>query len=62
MSLDVTNYFTNPAGVCTYTQCSIVDFNSNPISWLTGANLLVNICTFNVDTSTIRTQTNFYLN
>ena len=37
MSLDFTNYFTDPTGVCTYTECKIVDANRNPISWLTGS-------------------------
>ena len=53
MTLDLTNYFTNPSGVCTYTQCSIVDINDNPISWLTAVTLAGNICSFNIDTSTI---------
>ena len=61
MSLDITNYFTNPTGVCTYTQCSICDINGNPISWLTGSTLSGNICSFNVDTSTIKSQTNFFI-
>ena len=61
MSLDITNYFTNPTGVCTYTQCSISDINGNPISWLTGSTLSGNICSFNVDTSTIQFQTNFFI-
>ena len=51
MILDLTNYFTNPSGVCNYTQCSIVDVIGNPISWLTGANVFGNICSFNVDKS-----------
>ncbi len=51
MSLDITNYFTSAAGDCTYTQCSIVDGSGNPISWLSGATLSGNICSFNVDKS-----------
>ena len=51
MSLDITNYFTSVTGGCTYTQCSIVDWSENAISWLTGATLSGNICSFNVDTS-----------
>jgi len=42
ITLDITNYFTNPTGVCAYTQCSIVDINGSPISWLTGGTLLGN--------------------
>jgi hypothetical protein len=61
MNLDISNYFTNPTGVCTYTQCSIVDINENAISWLTGANFSGNICSFNVDISNIQAQTNFYI-
>ena len=53
MTLDITNYFTNPTGVCNYTQCSIVNIDGNPISWLTAATLAGNICSFNVDTSAI---------
>ncbi len=39
MSLDITNYFTNPLGACAYTQCSIVDINGSPISWIIGGTL-----------------------
>ena len=53
MNLDILNYFDNPTGVCTYTQCSIVDINGNPITWLTGASLSGNICSFNVNTLTL---------
>ena len=53
MSLDITNYFTNPTGVCAYAQCSIVDINGDPISWVTAATLSGNLCSFNVDTSNI---------
>ena len=42
ITLDITNYFTNPTGVCAYTHCSIVDINGNPIPWLTGGILLGN--------------------
>ena len=53
MNLDITNYFTSTSGVCTYTQCNIIDSSGNSISWLTGATLAGNICSFNVDTSAI---------
>ena len=50
MNLDIKNYFTDPTGVCTYTQCNIVDGSGNPISWLTGATISGDICSFNVNT------------
>ena len=53
MTLDMTNYFDYPTGSCTYTQCSIVDDLGNAIPWLTDASLSGNICSFNVDTSTL---------
>ena len=61
MGLAISNYFTNPTGACPYTQCSIVDASGNTISWLTGAVLYGNTCTFNVTRSATKTQTNFYL-
>ncbi len=51
MSLDITNYFDTPTGVCTYTQCSVVDSSGYSISWLTGGSLSGNICSFNIITS-----------
>ena len=52
-TLDITNYFENPTGFCTYTQCSIVDYSGNLISWLVAGSLTGNICSFNVDTSAL---------
>jgi hypothetical protein len=51
--LDITNYFDSPTGVCTYTQCSIVDGSGNPISQLTAVFLDVKNCLFNIDTSAL---------
>ena len=52
-TLDITNYFDSLTGVCTYTQCSIVDDSGNAIPWLKDATLSGNICSFNVDTSAL---------
>ena len=32
VTLDITNYFDSPTGVCTYTSCDIVDVSDNLIS------------------------------
>ena len=52
-TLDIRHYFENPTGVCTYTQCSIVDDSGNSISWLVAGSLIGDICSFNVDTSAL---------
>jgi hypothetical protein len=52
-SVEVTNYFDNPYGVCTYTSCEIIDGSENTINWITGASLTGNSCTFSVTTTNI---------
>ena len=61
MTLDILYYFEGTTGLCTYTQCSIVDDSDNPIPWLKDASLSGNICSFKVDTSTLQAQTNFHI-
>ncbi len=53
VTLDIANYFTCPTGVCTYISCDIVDSSGNSISWITGASLSGNSCTFSVTTTNI---------
>ena len=48
VTLDITNYFDSPIGVCTYTSCDIVDVSDNSIIWITGAPLSGSSCTFSV--------------
>ena len=51
--LDITNYFDNPTGVCTYTSCDIIDDSGNIINWITGTSLSVNSLTFSVSISAV---------
>ena len=61
MNLDIANYFTSPTGFCSYTQCSIVDNLGGSINWITGGTLSGNKCSFNIDTSVLKPQTDFYI-
>ncbi len=53
VTLDIANYFSCPTGVCTYNSCDIVDSSGISISWITGASLSGNSCTFSVTTTNI---------
>ena len=53
VSLDITKYFDTKIGVCTYTSCDIVDILGKTISFITGASLSANSCSFSVSTSSI---------
>ena len=48
VNLDIANYFDNPTGVCSYQSCSIVDSLGNPITWIFGASLSGNLCSFSI--------------
>ena len=50
--LDITNYFDNPAGVCTYTSCDILDGSGNSINWITKPLTGIS-CTFSVSISAV---------
>ena len=53
VALDITNYFDTPTGVCSYQSCDIVDSSGNTISWITGASLSGNTCTFSVSITAV---------
>ena len=53
VTLDITDYFDSPIGVCTYTSCDIVDASDNLINWITGASLSGSSCTFSVSTTSV---------
>lgn len=47
-TLDISNYFTNSAGICVYSSCDIVDSSGYLISWITGSSLIGNKCSFSI--------------
>jgi hypothetical protein len=61
-SVDITQYFTDSAtNPCSYTSCNIVDNTETLVSWISEASLVGNICSFKVDTLTVRPSSIFYL-
>ena len=44
--VDITYYFDNPTGVCTYSSWDIVDGSGNIINWIIGTTLSGNSLTF----------------
>ena len=53
ITFDIINYFDTPTGVCSYQSCDIVDSSGNTISWITGASLSGNTCTFSVSITAV---------
>ena len=48
VTLNISNYFDTPTGVCFYEFCDIVDIVGNPISWITGSSLSESSCSFSI--------------